>query len=111
MISDAMKTQGTQPITDDSASAVVGHTHYSSAANLTFHAPHGPRFPCMPRYEIDLESVDLTPNRVNETDCVLITTNHNALDYRMIVNHAAFVVDARNATPNLDGAAVRIVKA
>jgi len=45
-----------------------------------------------------LKSVKLTPQLLRSVDCVLITTNHSAYDYKMIVKNAKLVVDTRNAT-------------
>ncbi|MES2772314.1 MAG: hypothetical protein V4623_10160, partial [Pseudomonadota bacterium] len=36
---------------------------------------------------------------VAAADCVMIVTDHTAVDYRMIKRHARLVVDTRNAMP------------
>jgi UDP-N-acetyl-D-mannosaminuronate dehydrogenase len=43
-----------------------------------------------------LRSVDLTPERVTGADCVVIATDHRAVDNRWIARHARRLVDTRN---------------
>ena len=44
-----------------------------------------------------LNSVELTDEEIKRADCVVIVTNHSAVDYQRVVNLAALVVDTRNA--------------
>jgi UDP-N-acetyl-D-glucosamine dehydrogenase len=39
----------------------------------------------------------LTPDRLEDADCVLLLTNHRAFDYGFIARHARLIVDTRNA--------------
>jgi UDP-N-acetyl-D-glucosamine dehydrogenase len=43
--------------------------------------------------------VTLTPEAVDAADCVMVVTDHSAVDYRMIRRHARLVVDTRNVMP------------
>jgi UDP-N-acetyl-D-glucosamine dehydrogenase len=52
--------------------------------------------------DVELKSVELTPQRLADADCVVILADHAAFDYRTIVATARLVVDARNATWGLD---------
>jgi UDP-N-acetyl-D-glucosamine dehydrogenase len=45
----------------------------------------------------DLASVPVTPESLRAADCVVILTDHRALDCEMLVAHAPLVVDSRNA--------------
>ena len=65
-------------------------------AKVTYFDPHVPRF----REDgHEFRSVELTPERVAAADCVMIVTDHTAVDYRMIKRNAKLVVDTRNAMP------------
>ena len=64
-------------------------------ANVIYHDPHVPSFE---EGHLHLEGVDLTEERLQAADCVLIVTDHTAFDYNWIVSHSAVVVDTRNAT-------------
>jgi UDP-N-acetyl-D-glucosamine dehydrogenase len=44
-----------------------------------------------------LNSVELTDEEIQQADCVVIVTNHSAVDYQRVVNLAPLVVDTRNA--------------
>jgi UDP-N-acetyl-D-glucosamine dehydrogenase len=66
-------------------------------AEVSFHDPYVP--------EIHLEGngkhlrgIALTQEVVNNADCVLIATNHRAVDYAWVVEQSKLVVDTRNAT-------------
>jgi UDP-N-acetyl-D-glucosamine dehydrogenase len=65
-------------------------------ARVTYFDPHVPRF----REDgQEFKSVQLTPEGVAAADCVMIVTDHTAVDYSMIKNKARLIVDTRNAIP------------
>jgi UDP-N-acetyl-D-glucosamine dehydrogenase len=65
-------------------------------ARVTYFDPHVPRF----REDgQEFRSVELTPEVVAAADCVMIVTDHTAVDYRMIKRMAKLIVDTRNAIP------------
>ncbi len=65
-------------------------------ARVSYFDPHVPRF----REDgQEFRSVELTPEVVAAADCVIVVTDHSAVDYRMIKRHARLVVDTRNALP------------
>jgi UDP-N-acetyl-D-glucosamine dehydrogenase len=65
-------------------------------ARVSYFDPHVPRF----REDgQEFRSVELTPEVVAAADCVMVVTDHTAVDYRMIKRHARLVVDTRNALP------------
>jgi len=62
--------------------------------------------PWVPEVQVNgkkLRSKKLTPELLQSMDCVVITTDHSAYDYDMIVKHSRHVVDTRNATRNVRG--------
>jgi UDP-N-acetyl-D-glucosamine dehydrogenase len=65
-------------------------------ARVTYSDPHVPRF----REDgQEFRSIELTPDVVAAADCVMVVTDHTAVDYRMIKRQAKLVVDTRNAIP------------
>jgi UDP-N-acetyl-D-glucosamine dehydrogenase len=50
----------------------------------------------------EFRSVALDSKTVAAADCVMIVTDHTAVDYHMIKRHAKLVVDTRNAMPKED---------
>jgi UDP-N-acetyl-D-glucosamine dehydrogenase len=65
-------------------------------ARVSYSDPHVPRFREDGR---EFRSVELTPQLVGAVDCVMVVTDHTAVDYRMIKQQAKLVVDTRNAIP------------
>ena len=51
-------------------------------------------------------SVALTDAELKAADCVVITTDHQIVDYEQVVRSAPLVVDTRNATRGLNGAKI-----
>lgn len=65
-------------------------------AHVEFHDPH------VQTYREDgklVHSVPLTVEKVKETDCVMVVTDHKAVDYAMVKQHAKLVVDTRHVMP------------
>jgi UDP-N-acetyl-D-glucosamine dehydrogenase len=67
----------------------------NKGAIVTYSDPYVPQFPRMRKYSFDLDSVELTPEVLQQVDCVLIATNHDDFDYEMIKANAKIIVDTR----------------
>jgi UDP-N-acetyl-D-glucosamine dehydrogenase len=63
-----------------------------AGATVEYHDPHVPSFE---ENGLALSSVELDPGAY---DCVVVVTDHSAIDYDRLVEDAALVVDLRNAT-------------
>lgn len=84
--------------------------HYG--AHVTYNDPKISILPKMRHYDLpDMTSSRLTPEFLAQQDCVLIATDHSVYDYDFIVEHAALVVDTRNATRSVDNNREKIRKA
>jgi UDP-N-acetyl-D-glucosamine dehydrogenase len=57
----------------------------------------------------DRASVPLNAAELKRADAVVIVTDHTSIDYQMIVDQAAVVVDTRNATAGVRNPTARIV--
>lgn len=66
-------------------------------AHVEYSDPHIPTAPRVRRHDLQMSSVDLTPETIASFDCVLISTNHATFDYESIAKHARLVVDTRDA--------------
>ncbi len=67
--------------------------------------------PYVPSLEVDnqvFESIPLTKETLNQSDCVMIVTNHGNFDYPFIVEHSALILDTRNGTKGI--ASDKIIK-
>lgn len=80
-------------------------------AIVDYHDPYIPKMPYTRHYQYDKESVKLTPENIASYDLALIVTDHDNVDYELIVKHARLVVDTRNATADVKQGREKIVKA
>jgi UDP-N-acetyl-D-glucosamine dehydrogenase len=55
---------------------------------------HDPFIPSL--HAQDLQSIELSPEALQDADCVVIATNHSAFDADFIRQHAGLIVDLRN---------------
>ena len=55
------------------------------------------------------QSVELSPEVIGDADCTLIITDHADIDWNMIAEHSAVIVDTRNATKDVTSNRERIV--
>jgi len=55
-----------------------------------------PLIPFLKVKDLDLKSVKLNNKKINEYDCVLIATDHTAVDYPAVLNNAKLIFDSRN---------------
>jgi UDP-N-acetyl-D-glucosamine dehydrogenase len=82
-------------------------------AKVSFHDPHVPEAP-MTREHADYagrKSAELTAKSLAGFDAVLIATDHDAVDYGLIAQHARLIVDSRNAMAKRGLPADKVVKA
>ncbi len=71
-------------------------------AELTYHDPHVDRLPRMRRHNLSMDSQPLTAEYLQAQDCVVIVTDHSAVDWNFVVEHAPVIVDPRNSTSRVD---------
>eukprot|EP01006_Ploeotia_vitrea_P048923 TRINITY_DN67287_c7_g1_i1.p1 TRINITY_DN67287_c7_g1~~TRINITY_DN67287_c7_g1_i1.p1 ORF type:complete len:457 (+),score=269.06 TRINITY_DN67287_c7_g1_i1:115-1485(+) len=65
--------------------------------NVSYHDPHVPEFRLTRDSQTVHKSVELTPESIASFDVVLISTDHDKVDYQMIADNAQSVFDTRNA--------------
>jgi UDP-N-acetyl-D-glucosamine dehydrogenase len=68
---------------------------HDKGADVCYNDPHVPR---VEHEGLDLESQDLTDERVASADCLVIATDHTVYNYADLVAKAALIFDARGAT-------------
>jgi UDP-N-acetyl-D-glucosamine dehydrogenase len=66
-------------------------------ATVSYHDPHVPRAPRMRSWPDlpPMASEPLTPALLAEHDAVVVVTDHSAVDYAMVAEHARLIVDTR----------------
>ena len=80
-----------------------------SGACVDYHDPYFPRLHKMRHYDLQLASVELTPESLASYDAVVIATDHSRIDYAWIVKNSKLVIDTRNATRNVAEGKEKIV--
>jgi len=80
--------------------------HSEGAANIAYNDPY------VPETNINgskFKSTPLSKERLEQSDCVIITTDHSDYDYDFVVKHARRVIDTRNATKGVKKGREKIV--
>ncbi|MDP6540276.1 MAG: nucleotide sugar dehydrogenase [Planctomycetota bacterium] len=80
-------------------------------AAVSYHDPHVPRFPRMRRHQSTLESRELDAAALEQSDCVVIVTDHEAVDWPQVGRCAPLIVDTRNVMAGIEGVEARVLKA
>jgi UDP-N-acetyl-D-glucosamine dehydrogenase len=83
--------------TREAPSFELMHLLREAGAVVDYHDPHVPETPAKRSFP-DLEkqrSVPLTPENVASYDAVVIATDHSAVDYALVAEHAQLIIDSR----------------
>jgi len=76
-------------------------------AEVRYNDPYIPHCAGMRHYpHIDMPSMPLSEEVLQEADCVLLTADHSAYDYAWIASQARLIVDTRNAFKGTAGAPI-----
>ncbi len=70
---------------------------------------HDPWVTVLREHGVEHRGVDLTSERLAASDAVVIVTDHSNVDYQFVADHAALVVDARNAMARTVQSRARVV--
>jgi len=79
-------------------------------ADVEYHDPHVSRFPRMRRHHYPLASVALSADRLAASDCVVVVTDHDAIDWALVAESSILVVDTRDALGGIVSPRARIVR-
>jgi UDP-N-acetyl-D-glucosamine dehydrogenase len=82
-------------------------------AIVDYHDPHIPMIPHTREHDIFTGriSVELNKTRLRAYDVVLLSTDHDGVDYDLVACEAKLIVDARNRFASVKGGTARVVKA
>lgn len=69
---------------------------HSKGASVDYFDPFINKLPATRKYNFELSSIELNQINIEKYDLVLIVTDHDNIDYKMIVDSAKLVVDTRN---------------
>ena len=96
----------------ESPSLVLTELLEAEGAKTAYHDPFVSTIPHTREHETlaGRKSIDLTPEAVSNFDVVLISTNHDGLDYQLLADKAKIIIDTRNAMKEFEGQSI-VVKA
>jgi UDP-N-acetyl-D-glucosamine dehydrogenase len=80
--------------------------HLEGARNLRYNDPYVPN---VKLNDLKFESSPLTKDLLQDSDCVVITTDHSEYDYDFIVKNSKRVIDTRNATKGVKAGREKVV--
>jgi UDP-N-acetyl-D-glucosamine dehydrogenase len=78
-------------------------------AELSYHDPHVPQLPKMRKHALAMSSQTLTADWIKSQDCVLVVTDHSAVDWQLVRDNARLVVDPRNALAKTNGSHEHVI--
>lgn len=70
-------------------------------ANITYSDPHVPRLGNLRDYQFDLQSRELTAEILARSDLVILCTDHDRFDYKLIAKHSPRIIDTRGVLRGL----------
>jgi len=98
----------------ESPSLHLIHMLRARRAMVDYYDPHIPTVPLNREHPefAGLKSIEFSKAALGQYDCVLISTDHDAVDYSELVRHSKLVIDTRNATAHIpDELKAKVVKA
>jgi len=75
----------------------------AKGAAVRYHDPHVPQLPMPEGQQLCSQTLDAA--ELAAADCVVVITDHSAIDWQLVVDHSALVVDTRHVVMRLQGAA------
>ena len=82
-------------------------------SSVDFHDPHVAEIPMTREHAVfaGRRSVPITAEQLDLYDAVLVSTDHDAVDYALLAAHARLIVDTRNAFARRDLGSDKVIKA
>ncbi len=92
----------------ESPAVVIMDILSKKGAKINYSDPHILKFPKIRKYSFNLDSVILTPKKLEDFDIIILTTDHDSFDYELILKHGKVIVDTRGVFENKN---VKVYKA
>lgn len=69
----------------------------NKGAEVKYSDPYVQKLPPTRKYKFEMESLELTSENIKMFDVVLLSTDHDSFDYKLVAEHAKLIIDTRNA--------------
>ncbi len=82
-------------------------------ADIAYHDPHVAKLPLTRNYPglVGKKCIGLTRDSISAYDAVIVVTDHDDVDYRLLARHSRLIVDTRNAIRSRGIACPNVVQA
>lgn len=81
----------------ESPSLKIIHTLSKHGVIIAYHDPYAPTCSNHRHYpDINLKSLPLTKENIQSFDAVIIVTDHDNVDYKLVAEYSALIIDTRN---------------
>ena len=81
----------------ESPSLKIIHTLSSHGVHIAYHDPYAPTCSNHRHYpDINLKSLPLTKENIQSFDAVIIVTDHDNVDYKLVAEYSSLIIDTRN---------------
>ena len=81
----------------ESPSLKIIHTLSSHGVIIEYHDPYAPTCSNHRHYpDINLKSLPLTKENISSFDAVIIVTDHDNVDYKLVAEYSSLIIDTRN---------------
>ena len=64
-------------------------------ALVEYHDPYVPYIKNLRNYDLNMRSIEITSKKIKEFDIVILVTNHDNLNYKLIKKNSNLLVDTR----------------
>ena len=79
----------------ESPSLAIIDKFINIGVNVKYFDPYIPKCPKTRKYNFDLKSIKITKEEIKNFDLILLSTDHDIIDYDLIQNEAKLIVDTR----------------
>ncbi|MBS3945167.1 MAG: nucleotide sugar dehydrogenase [Melioribacter sp.] len=69
---------------------------HARGSKIDYYDPYIPKLPPTRKYNFEMSSVKFNSSTISSYDLVLISTDHDSIEYRLIADSAKLIVDTRN---------------
>lgn len=71
-------------------------------ARIEYSDPHVPKFPRKRDYHFDLSSITLNQKTIESFDCIVLATDHEGFDYKLLGKYSKLIIDTRGKFKDMD---------
>lgn len=84
---------------------------FSKGAKVDYYDPYVSILPKSRRYNFNISSIKLTKENLKKYDAVIVSTDHDEIDYKLVVANTGLILDTRNIYEKLGIKSSKIFKA